>query len=169
MLQNILIIFSVYNGNRFNQPNYLSMKTIMTFLFPKPLSESAVSVLLLLFRIAFGLLIMYHGISKISHFDTIVEHFPNPLGIGSHLSLILVIFAEVFCAAAFLIGLFYRLCMIPMLFSFAVIVFIVSHGAPFAQRELPAVYLITLLLLYIAGPGKLSIDYLISKKQRGNE
>ena len=41
------------------------MKALLSFLFPRPLTVSGYSVVLLLFRIAFGLLLLRHGIDKV--------------------------------------------------------------------------------------------------------
>lgn len=144
------------------------MRILTQFLFPKPIGVNGSSIILLLFRLSFGGLIMTHGVSKCIHFDTLVTHFPNPIGISPVLSLLLVIFAELFCAFGFGIGLLYRLCLIPMIFSFSVIVFIVTNHAPFAEKELPLVYLCALVWLFFAGPGKFSFDYLIGEKLRKN-
>lgn len=145
------------------------MKAITQILFPNPLGEDKSSILLLCLRIAFGAFIMYHGIDKIVHFGSMADHFPNPIGIGSKLSFCLVIFAEAFCSAALILGLLTRLSLIPMIFDFFVIVFVFSAHAPYGQRELPLVYFIALVILFFAGPGKFSIDYLIRRKLRERE
>ena len=145
------------------------MKAINHLLFPQPIGELGSSVLILFFRLFLGAFIMFHGISKCIHFSAMAEHFPSPIGLGSKASLILVIFAELVCACGFLVGFLYRLSLIPMMFSFTIIVFVVSHHAHFQQRELPLVYLVSLVLLFFAGPGKFSIDYLIRRKLRERE
>ncbi len=144
------------------------MKVINHFLFPRPIGEMGSSLLILFFRLFIGAFILVHGITKCIHFSAMAEHFPSPIGIGSKASLILVIFAEVVCALGFLTGFLYRLSLIAMIFSFSVIVFVVSAHANFQQKELPLVYLLSLVLLFLSGPGKYSIDYLIGKKIRNN-
>ncbi len=49
---------------------------------------------LLAVRIIFGVLLMNHGIQKWSNFQELSTAFPDPLGIGSPLSLGLAIFGE---------------------------------------------------------------------------
>ena len=39
--------------------------------------------------------------------------------------------------------------------------FVVLGKAPFAQRQLPLSYLLVMLLMLVAGPGRFSLDYLI--------
>ena len=50
-----------------------------------------------------------------------------------------------------------------MIIAMAVAFFDV-HDADFPEGELSFIYLILFLLLYITGPGKYSIDYLIDKR-----
>ena len=65
----------------------------------------------------FGGLLFSHGIAKWSNFDTMSTMFPDPLGIGSSASLSLAIFGEVICSLGFIVGAFYRLALIPMIFT----------------------------------------------------
>ncbi len=133
------------------------------FLFPSDYSTQRYSFILLLVRALFGIMLMTHGFQKISHFSTMVQSFPDPSGImGSGLALTLAIFAELFCAAAFVIGFLYRLSMIPMIVTMAVAFFGV-HGGSVSGGELAFLYLITFIIMYIAGPGRYSVDtYLFS-------
>ena len=107
---------------------------------------------------------MNHGIQKWSNFQEMSAVFPDPLGIGSPLSLGLAIFGELVCSMAFIIGFLYRLAMIPMIFTMIVAFFVVHATDVFAVKELAFIYLVVFILMYIAGPGKFSIDHII-----GNE
>ena len=138
------------------------MFDLENFLFPLPLDEPKYSAIILAFRICFGVLMMRHGIQKWMNFNTLKTSFLDPLGIGITSSLVLAIFGELFCAFGFMIGFLYRLCMIPMMFTMFVAGFIALRKAPFDQKELSIVYLITFILLYILGPGMYSIDYLFA-------
>lgn len=133
------------------------------FLFPAKPNEKAVSTILLLARIVFGILLMVHGIQKWTSFQDLSAVFPDPLGVGSPLSLGLAIFGELACSAAFIAGFLYRLSMIPMIFTMAVAFFIIHGHDPFATKELAFVYLIVFVLMYIAGPGRYAADRWIEK------
>ena len=85
------------------------------------------------------------------------------LGIGSQLSLVLAIFGEMVCSMAFIFGFLYRLAMIPMIFTMCIAFFVVHGSDPFAVKELAFIYLVVFILLYIAGPGKFSLDHFIAK------
>ena len=52
--------------------------------------------------------------------------------------------------------------MLPMLATMAVAFFGI-HQASVAQGELAFVYLLVLILMYFAGPGRYSVDYLIRR------
>ena len=91
-------------------------------------------------------------------------------GVGSTLSLGLAVFGEVFCSVGFIFGAFYRLAMIPMVFTMGMAFFVIHGNDPFAVKELAFIYLVVFVLMYITGPGKFSIDHVISsalyKKKR---
>ena len=140
------------------------MTTFLRFLFPTAPYGAGASWLLLAARIAFGALLMTHGIAKWQNFDALSTTFPDPLGIGSHTSLLLAIFAEVICSAGFITGTLYRLAGIPMIFTMCVAFFSVHKADPFSVRELAFVYLIAFVLLYIAGPGRFAVDNLIARR-----
>ena len=111
------------------------------FLFPSKPDGAAASTILLIVRIV----------------------FPDPLGIGSPLSLGLAIFGEMACSMAFIIGFLYRLAMLPMIFTMGVAFFVVHGSDPFAVKELAFVYLIVFVLMYIVGPGKFAVDHWLGK------
>lgn len=93
------------------------MSVIYKFLFPSKPDGTAMSLLLLALRILFGVLLMSHGVQKWANFDAMSGSFPDPLEVGSQMSLILAIFGELVCSLAFIFGFLYRLAMIPMIFT----------------------------------------------------
>ena len=133
------------------------------FLFPVKPDGTFISVILLIVRVVFGVMLMNHGIDKWANYQELSAVFPDPLGIGSPLSLGLAIFGELACSMAFIIGFLYRLAMIPMIFTMCVAFFIVHADDPFAVKELAFVYLVVFVLVYIVGPGKFAVDRWISK------
>lgn len=136
------------------------------FLFPMKPDSTGASLFIIALRIFFGLLLMNHGIQKWSKFQELSNSFPDPLVIGNSLSLGLTIFAELACSMAFMIGLLYRLTMIPMIFTMGVAFFIIHASDAFAVKELAFIYFIVFVLMYIAGPGKYSVDYLLGRELR---
>jgi putative oxidoreductase len=130
------------------------------FFFPSVFPDASVSRLLLTLRLFFGFLFLMHGIDKLANFEVSSYSFPDPLGMGSHLSLVLVILAEVFCALTFIGGFLFRISLLPMLFAMF-IAFFYAHGGSIADGELAFIYLGVFLLLLVTGPGRYSADYLI--------
>ena len=63
-------------------------------LFPVKPDGTATSAMLLIARIVFGILLMNHGIQKWTNFQELSAVFPDPLGVGSPLSLGLAIFGD---------------------------------------------------------------------------
>ena len=138
------------------------MSTLSHLLFPAGPHTRELSLLLLALRLLLGGLLLAHGLDKWLHFSALESTFPDPIGVGSRFSLMLCIFAEVFCASLVIIGLFSRLALIPILINMAVALLVIHHGTPFMARELSFIYLVIFLLLMITGPGRYSLDSLIS-------
>ncbi|MBC8594480.1 DoxX family protein [Oscillospiraceae bacterium N12] len=139
---------------------------IYRFLFPLKPDSTGASLFLLALRIFFGVLLMSHGIQKWSNFQEMSATFPDPLGVGSPLSLGLAIFGEMVCSMGFIIGLLYRLAMLPMIFTMGMAFFVIHGNDPFSVKELALVYLVVFILMYISGPGKFSVDYVLGKELR---
>jgi putative oxidoreductase len=135
---------------------------MLHFLFPLKNFSTPESVLLLILRLLFGILLMWHGLTKMSNFESLVATFPNPLGLGSRFSLYMIIFVEVFCSVGVIFGAFYRLALIPMIFSMCVAFVVVHRGQPFAAKELAFIYLVVFVVLFAMGAGKYSLDNIIA-------
>lgn len=136
---------------------------IKSFLFPSKYGERSYSLLLLAMRVVMGLLLMTHGFQKLMGYQAMSVSFPDPLGVGSNASLCLAIFGELFCPIAFIAGFLYRLSMIPMIVTM-VVAFLFIHQCSIAEGELAFVYLLSFVLLYIAGPGLYSADAVIGRR-----
>lgn len=121
---------------------------------------------LLLLRVAAAIMIMTHGWPKIANFSSYLNQFADPLGLGPAVSLQLTIFAEFFCGILLAIGLVTRVALIPLIIAMATVVLVVHGADPFGDKELPLLYLVTFIFLFITGPGKYSLDNRISKKNR---
>lgn len=142
----------------------MPMNKIFTFLFPYKPYPVAVSVFLLLLRLLFGGLIMWHGITKIINFDALAMSFPDPLAFGHKTSLVLAIFAEAFCGLAVVAGAFYRLALLPLIFTMTMALFVVHNGDAFAYKEMAFIFLIMFLLLYVMGAGGFSLDDVVAQR-----
>jgi putative oxidoreductase len=126
-------------------------------------NESGYSWGLLIIRVVAGVLMMTHGYAKIENFSKYAEAFPDPLGVGSTISLSLIISAEFFASIFLILGLFTRLALIPLIFGMGVVVFVIHGADPMQVKELAVIYMVIYIGLIISGPGKFSIDRLLSK------
>ena len=136
---------------------------IYNFLFPQYCRERIISFLILAVRVFFGILFFIHGVDKMMNFSILSDTYPSVFGLGSYMTLMLAIFTE-FCCSLFLIfGLMIRVILIPMIISMAVAFFDV-HDAIISEGELALIYFIMFIILYITGPGRYSVDYLIDIK-----
>lgn len=138
------------------------MSIIYRFLFPMKPDGTAFSLLLLAFRLLFGVLLLSHGMQKWANFDSLSVLFPDPLGVGHSISLGLAIFAELACSIGFIFGALYRLVLIPMIFTMGMAFFVIHGNDPFSLRELSLVYMVVFVLMFLTGPGKFSLDRLIA-------
>ncbi|MBS1496278.1 MAG: DoxX family protein [Bacteroidetes bacterium] len=126
-------------------------------------SASAFNIAILLARLVFGALIVHKGYLKLINFEGTASFMPALFGMNQHLAAALLIFSELLCGFLFLIGLFSRLAVIPLIISTAV-AFLKMHQADiFGKGELAALYLTIFLIILIVGPGKASVDGMMGK------
>jgi putative oxidoreductase len=112
-------------------------------------------------RVAFGALMLVHGMQKFNGFSEMADKFPDPLGVGSQTSLLLAIGAELGCAALLIAGLFTRAAAIPLAFTMVIALFVVHAEDPWQKKELAAVYLAAYIAVFFLGAGRFSVDNLI--------
>lgn len=133
------------------------------FLFPQYFRGKGVSFLLLFVRMFFGVLFFMHGLDKMTNFNELSENFPSVLGFGSYTTLMVSIFCEFACSLFLMAGLMTRIVLIPMMIAMAVAFFDI-HDGMMPEGELALIYMIVFLVLFMTGPGRYSVDYLIDKK-----
>jgi putative oxidoreductase len=124
-------------------------------------SDGMFNFAMLLLRLVFGILIMNHGYDKLIHFGDRHNTFMNFMGIGSTLSLALVIFAEFFCGLFVILGLFTRLSVIPIIIVLIVAIVKAHHNAIFGDAQPATLFLTGFLVLLFVGPGRVSVDSMI--------
>ena len=120
---------------------------------------------ILLLRLVFGGLFIYIGFGKIEHYHQYLPMFKDYTGLGVKTSYNLVIFAEFFCGILVTIGLLTRLAVIPILITMIVVVFVALKDKGFNDKQLPFLYLILSLVIFVLGSGKYSADALLFKRK----
>ena len=119
---------------------------------------------ILMLRLIFGLLFVYYGYQKLVSYDDIVLDFPDPVGIGSKWSFILVIFAELVGGIFVAFGFITRLSVIPILITMTVAFFIAHADDPFPMKQLSFIYMLLSMVVFVLGSGHFSIDKLVFRK-----
>ncbi len=126
-------------------------------------SEWAFNLTMLGLRLVSGLLMLFlHGLDKLQKFDTLQGNFYSFLGMGPKTSLVLAIFAELFCSLFIILGLFTRFATIPIIITMLVAIFGHNAGKPLLDNETGSLYITVFFALLLCGPGKISIDAMIS-------
>lgn len=136
---------------------------------------------LLVLRLGMGGFMLTHGWGKLQMLLDGSE-FGDPIGLGSRLSLILVMTAEFICALLVVFGLATRLAAIPTVIAMAVAAFVVHSNDPWtmgggaalfqageaqswSSKEPALLFLTGFLALVFTGAGKFSIDALIRSRR----
>ena len=139
---------------------------------------------LLILRLGFGGYLMTHGWGKLQNvLAGKLDAFGDPIGIGVAPSLLLVTFAEFFCALFVALGLGTRIFAIPVVIAMGVAAF-VAHGSDpwtmgtaaqrfmagesesWGSKEPALLFLVAFLSLALTGPGRFSLDHLIAERWR---
>ena len=127
-------------------------------------SSAAFNIAMLLLRVCFGAVLMVkHGFTKVMNFATLQHTFYDFLGLGPKFSLILILFAEIFCSLLIVLGLFTRWSCIPIIISMIIVIFGHDAGKDLVDSELALFYLSAFLTLLFVGPGSISVDGMIGR------
>jgi putative oxidoreductase len=129
------------------------------------------SVALLVLRLWLGLTLMLnHGLSKLKGFDSMASGFPDPLKVGHSVSLALVVFAEVVVALLLAAGVVTRFGALVLAINMAVAFFMIHERKLSGGHsgELAFIYLAAFVALFLAGPGRFSLDNRLFGRVRGS-
>ena len=121
---------------------------------------------LFILRLSVGLMMAFsHGLGKLqTYFNADTIQFPDPLGLGADMSLFMAASSEFFVSLLLVLGLMTRLATLPLIFTMLIAVFVIHANDPFQKMEFGLLYLFPYIAILFMGPGKFSLDYLISKK-----
>ena len=105
-------------------------------------------------------MLLLHGWMKIANFDSMSGKFLDLMGIGSKASLMMAIFGEAVCSILLILGLFTRFAALGLMITMTV-AFTMGHKGVLkgpGSGEMAFLYLATYVTLFLAGPGKFSVD-----------
>lgn len=123
---------------------------------------------LLVVRVGFSVLMMFHGFAKWKAYDFIMEKgFLDPFGMGQANALTAAIINETVFAGLVAIGFLTRLSAIPLIVTMVVAAFIAHAADPVvstggASKEMALLYLLVYVGILFAGPGRFSVDGLVT-------
>lgn len=122
--------------------------------------------LILVIQLFVGISMLTQGLPKLEMLTANDKiEFMNFLGLGSVISLVLVVFAEVLCSVFIIVGFLTRFSTVPLMMTM-LIAFFVRHGSdPYVVKELSLVYFFFYVTIFVLGSGKFSLDWLFSKKE----
>ncbi len=127
-------------------------------------SDNAFNFALLVQRVVTGLILLIaHGLAKLTYFSSMSATFYDPFHIGHRSSLLLSIFAEVFCSMLLVLGLFTRLAAFVIVLNLSVAVFMFHQGQPLHNMDLGIIYLTSVFTIMFIGPGRISVDGMMGK------
>lgn len=124
-----------------------------------------VDIGLFILRVGTSLLMLPHGFKKLNRLSRDPVEFYDFIGLGSETSLMLIMIAELFCSVLLILGIGTRAILIPLIIGMFVVVFMVHGADPLSEKEHGLLFLIPYVVLFITGPGKYSLDYLIFGKK----
>lgn len=130
--------------------------------FFSPGNDSLLASLgLLTLRLWLGLtMLLNHGIGKAKAFDTMAPNWVDPFKIGHTASFALVVFAELVASSLLAAGLITRFAALVLAVNMGV-AFFIAHKATLTgghSGELAFIYLAGFVTLFLAGPGRISVD-----------
>ncbi len=116
---------------------------------------------LLVLRVILGITLFWkHGVEKITHFSRMSAHFPNPIHIGSHASLIYALLSDAVCSWLVVLGLGTRVASLIIVVNLGVAFYFFQHlEVRLEHGELMLLYLAGFIALMFAGGGRFSLDW----------
>lgn len=112
-------------------------------------------------------LFLKHGTEKLFRFSHMAQHFPDPLHIGVLPSLLFATLSDGICTLLLMLGLATRWAALVIFINIFVALAFVHHFAIFGPQgdhgELMLLYLGATFALFLAGPGKYSVDAVLDK------
>lgn len=131
-------------------------------------------------RVFAGFMFMQFGIRQIANYDFFSSSFPDVFGMGSELTLVVMITIELLFSVLVIFGFCTRVAVIPPLVSMVVAEYYLlmrndgleviscipgTESALLASMQIgyvPIMFIGMFFFIVLAGPGKISVDYLVS-------
>lgn len=137
------------------------------FLFSAGHTYSNLSRLFL--RLFTGLIFLQFGLRQIIYLHSLAPAFDGFWGLSPEASLAVIVTVELICAVCIMLGIFTRLAVIPALVLMCYVESLLISPMPGADASVfsfqpgyPVMFIGIFIYMLLAGPGKISLDYLIA-------
>ncbi|RIV41945.1 DoxX family protein [Flagellimonas pelagia] len=139
-------------------------KVLMRFL-STDITGKVVHIALLALRTLASLeLIVVHGFKKIGIGVAIPEKVPNPLGLPEQLNEFLAIASNLGFPILIIFGFLTRLATVPVLVVTLTGYWVVHAHDPLLVKDVPFMYSLVYLFIFVVGPGKYALDTVLFTK-----
>lgn len=136
------------------------MEDIIKYLLYSDLGSGLNNWAVLIFRVLLMLeLFRVHGMKKFRAQNGEKEHVPNPLGLPDKLNGLVATFSDTIVPFLVAIGFGTRLFLLPSIGVTAIGYFVVHKKDSIEVRDVPYMYTLAMLFLWLTGPGTISIDH----------
>lgn len=132
-------------------------KKVFRFLSTERWNDSAIFFI----RLFAGIMMLTHGIAKIQNYNMLYESFPDPVGLGSKASLILITLTEVAGSLCLIAGFLVRPAALVLAFGMFAASFLSFPGSSFSEHELAFLFMGIFIMLFISGGAKYSLDRML--------
>lgn len=124
----------------------------------------------LFLRLFTGIMFLQMGVRQMTHIEEFANAAMGSMGLPSEGAIVAIVVVEIVCAVFIILGLFTRLALIPsigiMIYAETVMVAatsVSSAGQMFIfEPGYPIMFIGIFAYMLLAGPGKISLDYLIA-------
>ncbi len=124
----------------------------------------------LFLRLFTGLMFLQMGVRQMTHLGEFAHSATGAMGLANESTLVAIVVLEIVCAVFIILGLFTRLALIPsigvMIYAETVMMSatsVSSAGQMFIfEPGYPIMFLGIFAYMLLAGPGKISLDYLFA-------
>lgn len=137
------------------------------FLYSTGYTYSNLSRLFL--RLFTGVMFLQLCVRQMLHFDELVPTFDGIMGMSPDCVMSILLVVELLCSTFIILGLFTRFAVLcPMVIMFVAERVILASRGPVADHLFnfepgyPVMFIGVFLYMLLAGPGKISLDYIIS-------
>jgi putative oxidoreductase len=112
----------------------------------------------LLLRLAFGGMMLPHGVKKLDLLQNGLAdvRFADPIGLGAPTTLVFTLIIELLLPVLVMAGVKVRITTVPLMVTMLIAAFVVHAADPFAKKEPALLFFSGYLAIWLLGAGKYS-------------